>query len=163
MSRLQTRAEGLGYGVDDVKQYNLKQSVIIVVGGFILLWICLYLFVFPHLAGGGPEKIPRSRLDEEALNSALKNYQSVYAVYPTGESSNVVRILTGDNPQRIVFLNFRRTSEHPNEMVDPWGTPYQIKFLQQTNFIIRSSGKNKVSGDKDDIVFNSLSNDFVKP
>ena len=53
--------------------------------------------------------------------------------------------------------------EHPNEMVDPWETPYEIKFLQQTNFVISSAGKDKIFGDADDIIFNSVSNDFVGP
>ena len=48
-------------------------------------------------------------------------------------------------------------------MVDPWETPYQIEFSKQTNFIIRSAGKDKIFGDADDIIFNSVSNDFVKP
>ena len=48
-------------------------------------------------------------------------------------------------------------------MADPWETPYQIQFFQQTNYIIRSAGKDKIFGDKDDIIFNSASNDFVKP
>jgi len=53
--------------------------------------------------------------------------------------------------------------EHPNEIVDSWGTPYKIEFSQQTNFIIRSAGKNKIFGDADDIIFNSASNGFAKP
>ncbi len=75
--------------------------------------------------------------------------------YPTGANSNIVRVLTGDNPHKMVFLNIRRSSEHPNEMVDPWETPYQIEFSQQTNFIVRSAGPNKKFGDTDDIIFNS--------
>ena len=41
--------------------------------------------------------------------------------------------------------------------------PYQIQIVAQTNFVIRSAGPNKKFGDADDIVFNSVSNDFVKP
>ncbi len=48
-------------------------------------------------------------------------------------------------------------------MVDTWGTPYQIEFFQQTNFVISSAGKDKLFGDKDDVIYNTLSNDFVKP
>ena len=48
-------------------------------------------------------------------------------------------------------------------MVDPWETPYKIDFYQQTNFILRSAGKDKIFGDADDIIFNSVSNNFVKP
>ncbi len=82
---------------------------------------------------------------------------------PSGENSNVVRILSGDNQKKIEFLNFRQSAEHPNEFVDPWQKPYQIQFSQQTNFVIRSAGKDKIFGDADDIIFNSVSNDFVKP
>ena len=48
-------------------------------------------------------------------------------------------------------------------MLDPWKTPYQIEFLHQTNFVIRSAGRDKIFSNMDDIVFNSLSNDFMKP
>jgi len=48
-------------------------------------------------------------------------------------------------------------------MVDPWETPYQINFSQQTNFVIRSAGKDKIFSNADDIIFNSVSNDFMKP
>ncbi len=146
-----------------MKEYNLKQSVVIVVVGFALLWVCLYTFVFPFLVGGGPAKIPRARMDEKQLGLGIENYKQVFGNYPYGENSNIVRVLTGDNLQKTVFLNFKRSTQRPNEMVDPWETPYQINFFQQTNFIIRSAGKNKVFGDADDIVFNSASNGFVKP
>jgi hypothetical protein len=113
--------------------------------------------------GVGNNSPIRTRLEIGDLNYSLNHYQSVYGVFPTGENSNIVSVLAGDNSQKVVFLNFRRTSEHPNEMVDPWGTPYQIDFFQQTNFVIRSAGKNRKFGDADDIVFNSVSNNFVKP
>jgi len=128
-----------------------------------LLSIFLWYFVLPRLAGGGPAKIPRALMDEEQLDLGIENYKQVFGSYPTGENSNIVNLLTGNNPQKTVFLNFRRSTEHPNEMVDPWETPYKIEFSQRTNFIIRSAGKNKFFGDTDDIVFNSISNDFVKP
>jgi len=49
------------------------------------------------------------------------------------------------------------------EWLDWWRTPYQIKIVATTNFIIQSAGSNKIFGDADDIIFNSVSNDFVKP
>jgi hypothetical protein len=105
----------------------------------------------------------RTKLEIAELKFSLNLYKSVCGVYPTGENSNIVSVLAGDNPQKIVFLNFRRTSEHPNEMVDSWDTPYQIDFSQQTNFVIRSAGKDKIFSNSDDIIFNSVSNNFVKP
>ena len=49
------------------------------------------------------------------------------------------------------------------ELFDFWHTPYQVKIIAQTNFTIRSAGPNKIFGDADDIIFNSASNNFVKP
>jgi len=49
------------------------------------------------------------------------------------------------------------------EFSDLWKTPYQIEILAQTNFLVHSAGPNKKFGDKDDIIFNSISNGFVKP
>jgi len=85
------------------------------------------------------------RIELSDLRTALNAYHDKYSTYPTGENSNIVSALAGENLQKIVFLNFGRTSEHPNEMVDPWEMPYQIQFFQQTNFIIRSAGKTKFS------------------
>jgi hypothetical protein len=145
-----------------VKNLTLKQSIYIAGLAFLLLWICLYLFS-PFLAGGGPAKIPSARLDESQLGSSMNNYRQTFGSYPTGENSNIVSKLAGNNSQKTIFLNYRRSVEHPNEMVDPWGTPYQIEFSRQTNFIVRSAGQDKIFGTKDDIIFNSASNDFVKP
>ena len=114
---------------------------------------------------GKPKSTPpvKVRVEIEGLSIAMKSFQSEYGFSPNGENSNVVRILAGDNQKRIVFLNFRRLAENPNMMFDPWKTPYQIQFFQETNFIISSAGKDKFFGTADDIVFNSSSNDFVKP
>ena len=42
-------------------------------------------------------------------------------------------------------------------MVDAWQTPYKIELFGQTNFVVHSAGKDKIFGDADDIIFNSLS------
>ncbi|HTA94591.1 MAG TPA: hypothetical protein VK769_00555 [Verrucomicrobiae bacterium] len=49
------------------------------------------------------------------------------------------------------------------QVLDCWETPYQIKSIARTNFVVSSAGPNKIFGDADDIIFNSVSNDFVKP
>jgi type II secretory pathway pseudopilin PulG len=138
-----------------------KRIIFYSIGIFIIaMLVAIILPVFGRVKIERPSK---TQLQIADLIFALKNYKSVYGVYPTGESSNIVGVLAGDNPQKTVFLNFRRTMEHPNEMVDSWEMPYKIEFSQQTNFIIRSAGKDKIFGDADDIIFNSASNGFVKP
>jgi hypothetical protein len=62
-----------------------------------------------------------------------------------------------------IQYNFGFGTNHSGAMVDAWQTPYRIELIGQTNFVVHSAGKDKIFDDADDIIFNSLSNDFVKP
>jgi len=147
-----------------MKEYNLKQSIVIVFVGLALLWVCLYCFVFPFLVGGGPGRVPRARLDESQLGAGMEEYKSVFGNYPTGENASVVRALGGDNPKKLLLLNLGVNSTNKNgELIDPWKTPYKIVFDGTNCFTIFSAGPNQTFGDKDDIVFNSVSNNLVMP
>jgi hypothetical protein len=86
------------------------------------------------------------------LKAEIVNYKYEFGSYPIGDYAQVLKKLFGDDPQKIEFLR-----------VDPWGTPYAINFLSTNSFIISSAGKDKKFGDTDDIIYNSVSNDFVKP
>jgi hypothetical protein len=140
---------------------KLERLILYGLAVFVIVLFIAMLIPVHHYGGEGKNVL--CRLELSALTTAISSYQVKYSNYPTGENASVVRVLAGDNPQKIVFLNFRRSTEHPNEMLDPWDTPYQIDFFQQTNFVIRSAGKDKIFGDKDDFIFNSVSNDFAKP
>ena len=133
---------------------------------YALAFLIILLLIGLLLPVSGPRSAGKKvmcRLEVENLNTAINQFKITFGKYPTGENSNIVGVLSGNNSQKIVFLNFRQTLEHPNEMVDPWNTPYKIEFFQQTNFVIRSAGKDKIFGDADDIIFNSVTNNFVKP
>jgi hypothetical protein len=84
-----------------------------------------------------------------------------------------------DAPIRIDATNVLSTSHHRftmdsarlgadqtntnGDLLDAWGTPYRVSVTVQTNFIFRSAGKNGKFGDQDDIIFDSLKKEFVKP
>jgi hypothetical protein len=145
-----------------VKEYNLKQSVIIVIAGLALLWVCLYLFVFPFLVGGGPAPTNVCKVEMAQISAALKQFEAMCGKLPTADDSIIFRTLYGSNSLHLCFINPGRTNSG-GVMVDPWKSPYQIQFIDQTNFLIRSAGKNAKFGDADDFIFTSVSNDFVKP
>jgi hypothetical protein len=73
----------------------------------------------------------------------------------------------------FILSSFRTTNEYQfsfvsrtnasSQVIDIWQTPFQINLVGLTNFIIHSAGPNQKFGDADDIIFNSVSNDFVKP
>lgn len=147
-----------------MKEYNLKQSVVIVVAGFALLWMCLYFFIFPFLVGGGPAKIPRARMEERQLLLSMQNYRDTFGSYPAGEVTNILRTLGGENPKKLKFINLGIQSTNASgEFIDPWKTPYRIVFDGTNRVTISSAGIDRVFGDADDIIFSSVSNTFVKP
>jgi hypothetical protein len=63
----------------------------------------------------------------------------------------------------ISKLRFNGFTNENGELLDVWQTPYQIEIISQTNFIVHSAGRDQKFGDADDIIFNSASNNFVKP
>ena len=65
-------------------------------------------------------------------------------------------VATSDN-------HFLIETNSTGEVIDIWETPYRIELVGQTKFVIRSAGRNRTFGDKDDIIFDGTSNDFVKP
>lgn len=80
----------------------------------------------------------------------------------TGELANfdnlpILQSVFSNNAAPPPYANSQR------ELADYWKTPFQIRIVAPTNFIIRAAGPNKRFGDADDIVFDSISNDFVKP
>jgi type II secretory pathway pseudopilin PulG len=110
------------------------------------------------------QKPTEAQLEIAGLILALKTYQSANGTYPNAESTALLKKLLGDNPQKTIFVSIKAGSINTNgEYLDPWGTPYSISFPTTNSFVISSAGKDKIFGDADDIIFNSASNDFVKP
>jgi hypothetical protein len=130
---------------------KLKRIIIIlvVIGGGLIVW---GLFL-PAETGPTLNKNARCRVVlMMRLQAEIKNYQYEFGSYPTGDYDQVLKKLSGDNPQKFEFLR-----------VDPWGTPFAVNFLSTNSFVISSAGPNKKFGDADDIIFNSVLNGFVKP
>ncbi|HEY1718130.1 MAG TPA: type II secretion system protein GspG [Verrucomicrobiae bacterium] len=124
----------------------------------------LAMQILPMLARSGPAKVPRARNDERQLFLSLENYKQTFGSYPTGENANIVKVLAGNNPQKLQLFYLRANSTNGNgELIDPWKMPYRFVFDGLNSYTILSAGIDKKFGDADDIIFNSVSNDFVKP
>jgi hypothetical protein len=126
--------------------------------GFILITIILSL-VFPGHTNKAKARIIYTRWEEKNIATSLKQH-AMETVGLTNINDGLIFqsfFSTNDN-----YYYFNRTNEQGG-LLDLWRTPYQIKILAQTIFIISSAGKDKIFGDADDIIFNSVSNDFVKP
>ncbi|HZL14210.1 MAG TPA: hypothetical protein VFC85_08710 [Verrucomicrobiae bacterium] len=97
--------------------------------------------------------------DEKQIASALKQ-----CVAETGGLTNIDNGFVYQTVFDALHLNYgsERTNSQ-GEILDIWKMPFQIEITPPTKFIVRSAGPNKKFGDADDIIFNSVSNDFVKP
>ena len=80
----------------------------------------------------------------------MSNRASSFLVGAFGFRNNLIRVTEG-------------WTNSAGELRDWWDTPYRIEIAVQTNFVIRSAGRDRKFGDKNDIVFDSSKNDFAKP
>jgi hypothetical protein len=146
-----------------MKDYNLKQSLMIVAGGCGLLAVCFYL-ARPFLTEGASNKVRTTRLEEAELAQAIIHYAMVYQGYPTETNAPLASILVQGNPQKLTFLNLGANSTNKDgQLVDIWNTPYKITYTSTNSFTITSAGENLIIGDADDIIFDSRTNNLATP
>jgi hypothetical protein len=142
----------------------MKPSKGFLVTLFLVLALGVIVLLPPLNQHRPDERMPVWRIEIRNIASALTTYQAIFDSYPTGDSVLISKALRGDNPKKIMLLEARNNGiSIKGELLDPWGTPYKIGIVGKTNFVIRSAGPNKKFDEKDDIIFNSVSNDFVKP
>ncbi len=133
--------------------------------GFLLGLVIGFVFLGWLISGGvatekdkAKARIIKTRSDERWISQLLEE-QAV----KTGGLTNLDRRFVLNSLLAANQNNFWFDTNTSGEVVDIWQTPYRIDLAGRTNFIIRSAGKDRQFDDEDDIVFNSVSNDFVKP
>ena len=99
---------------------------ILVWGGLLLLIATSLLFPKPYRP---PAAVLRAHAKSDVIQlcQALKQYHVEYRAMPPGNHAGILAALRGNNPRRIVF--FETLPEKFNtrgQLIDPWGTPYQI-------------------------------------
>ena len=117
----------------------------------IVLGLLILVFLIDFLAMRKMEKVDYARSYEHKIASWMEQ-----RVAKTGTLSNI------DKGSISSMFSDSHTNAQ-GEILDPWNTPFQVEIVGQTNFILRSAGPNKNIGDADNIIFNSVSNDFMKP
>ena len=130
---------------------------------FVIVPLIVSLFT-PFRGGPGSEK--RLRVGNDIVNVALalQAFHAAYGQYPTNDdTAGILGSLSGSNPAQKVFLNYNRSlTQSNNDFLDPWGIPYVIVADNRTNFMIKSAGRNKSFGDKDDWLFDLAKDAFTQ-
>jgi hypothetical protein len=108
---------------------------------------CAGWMATPYLSQKTDPKVAKFNEDAESLIIGLQQYKEFTGAYPTGTLAEISKSLTGQSDKKVLILVTRKSELNTKgEMVDPWGTPIQIYFNQNT-ILIRSAGPNKVSED----------------
>lgn len=153
--------ERLGRSVNDVKpsvktETRVRKS---------LLWTLIGCFL---ISVGAAVGLPESKAAKKAKVTITRDWAKQIADFLRRRAAES-RELTGFDGQPVLQSAFIDSSAKPScvnsrgEVVDYWKTPFQIRIVAQTNFIIRAAGPNRKFGDDDDIVFDSVSDGFAKP
>lgn len=125
--------------------------------GFFLFWLVAEQ-LFPDGSLKTKARTVKTRSDERLMAIVLAEQAVRIGGLTNLNQQFVLKSLFAGNQNQIWL-----STNAAGEVVDTWQTPYQIELVGPTNFVFRSAGQNKKFGDKDDIVFNSVSNSFVKP
>ena len=85
-----------------------------------------------------------------SVKVAMTQYKAEYSCYPTGELDVVISTLAGENPRKIIFLDWYETpQDRSKKVVDPWGTPYRIQIAPDT-VVVLCAGPDRNFGTSDD-------------
>lgn len=86
-------------------------------------------------------KRTQARNDVNQVASAVKSYALGYGRLP--ESENVIAVLTGENPKRIVFFEAKQAAGTPpknglsgGQLFDPWGNPYMVLLAVESQHVV---------------------------
>ena len=142
---------------------------------FVIIPLILAFLLPVYAPSGKLEAKLHAARDEEAIISLALKQRAVEIGGLTNVETAFVRdalfstneyFVSRTNIQGHVF-NLRRVPANQTnvqgQILDLWEIPYRITVIAPTNLIIQSAGPDKIFGTKDDIIFNSASNDFVKP
>jgi hypothetical protein len=112
----------------------------------VVIWLLVQFFLFPNRIVRTKAQMLKARSDQQILRTILEE--------EAGKAGGLAEI-SNDFIIKAVFasnrIQFSFKTNLLGEVIDPWGTPYQINFLGKTNFVVRSAGKNQKFGDKDDV------------
>lgn len=90
----------------------------------------------------------------ENMRGVFRQYNLRFHENPVGDNAEITRILSGENPKHVVFLqpdDGMRVNAR-GELVDNWGTPYFFHQLSRSEMEIRSAGPDNRMWTSDDLV-----------
>jgi len=141
----------------DKSPWQISRGLVTLLLALFLVWLVAEL-LFPAHNFKSRAMVIKTRSDERLMSALLAEQAAKTGGLTNLNQQFILESLLAAN-QNQFWLKTNATGE----VIDVWDTPYRIELMGRTNFIIRSAGPDRQFGNADDIVFNSASNDFVKP
>src|SRR5512146_2509139 len=70
-------------------------------------------------------RVSRTKAQLQTIVNGVRAYCTEYGSFPVGDNPSLMRILKGDNPRKMLFLDPACGSySKRGEFLDQWGTPY---------------------------------------
>ena len=143
----------------DKSQWQLRPGFLRVLVLFFLLIVAgFFLLVSSNIARTNHIKKVGTQLYEQHMAILLQEAAQDAGGLTNINDAFIYRACTATNKGALLIII--RTNDS-GELLDFWQMPFQITLVGATNFTIRSAGPDKRFGDRDDIVFNTVSNLFI--
>jgi type II secretory pathway pseudopilin PulG len=112
------------------------------------LWIVAVILLlgvfFPAIGTKGDRKRDQAKALVLQLKAALMAHQTEFGNLPTGTNAELMVVLQGNNPRKLVLFDANLSSiNSQHEVIDPWGTPILFDLSDQQNPRIWSCGKDR--------------------
>jgi hypothetical protein len=144
-----------------IKQFFVPKLLMFLIC-LVLLIFCWWTFFPQPIRSKTKARIVFTRFETKEIATVLKQYSMKTDGLTNIDNEFVFIAVFGTNGD--INLNYHpEQTNSQGQVLDCWRMPYQIEILARTNFIVSSAGPNKIFGDADDIIFNSVSNNFVNP
>ena len=135
-----------------------------------ILWLLAFFVGLPLLLSilqpGRDSRMVAKRVatlaEMKSIAKAFREGQLGFTALPLSTNGGLQITLLGGGMRKALSNCLDRTNVQ-GELLDIWKTPLRFEPLGTTNLIIRSAGSNHQFGDKNDLVFNCVSNSLVKP
>ena len=106
---------------------------------FAIVLMAILGFLILSNIGHPPRYDSQARNEVHEIEAALDGFHIDHGRYPEGASATVIAALMGDNEDRRIYLEARRTED--GYFLDPWGRPYRIESRKGLPPLIYSLGE----------------------
>ncbi len=128
---------------------SAPKPILFLVGGLVVLLASTVLFGLPQVRRAARiGAAARARYQMQQWARASEAYRQEHQRMPEGDLAAVLATLRRD-PASRTFLVTQETGDSGRLLLDPWGTPWQIRDGERIE--IHSAGPNRRFGDDDDL------------